>query len=247
MCDLHEDLSEGDAFLHNDPYLGNTHPADHGFLVPVFFEDEHMFTVCAKANQADIGNSIPRLISSMPGMSTRKDLSSSPASHSARLRNDRRYRTHVPRPEFGCPNNGMAIFWAGIGSARIGERRLKTFCEKYGKSLVKQFIREWLDYSEECMVHAIRKMPEVRLTNTGAHDRSTRFCPKGFRCRSPSISIRTRNHCCRFDRQSRLRALRAQSQRGLGHQRCSERHLQLPRIGHTAQFRIISPGDTEVS
>ena len=59
MCRLHPDLAEGDAFLHNDVYLGNTHAADHTFLVPVFFEDEHMFTVCAKAHQADIGNSIP--------------------------------------------------------------------------------------------------------------------------------------------------------------------------------------------
>ena len=29
MSQLHDDLAEGDAFLHNDPYLGNTHSADH--------------------------------------------------------------------------------------------------------------------------------------------------------------------------------------------------------------------------
>ncbi|HEY1366750.1 MAG TPA: hydantoinase B/oxoprolinase family protein, partial [Gaiellaceae bacterium] len=29
VTELHDDLSDGDAFLHNDPYLGNTHPADH--------------------------------------------------------------------------------------------------------------------------------------------------------------------------------------------------------------------------
>ena len=28
MRELHPDLAEGDAFLHNDPYLGNTHTAD---------------------------------------------------------------------------------------------------------------------------------------------------------------------------------------------------------------------------
>ena len=37
MTELHDDLDEGDAFLHNDPYLGNTHPADHVILVPVFW------------------------------------------------------------------------------------------------------------------------------------------------------------------------------------------------------------------
>ena len=59
MAEVHPDFSEGDAFLHNDPYSGNTHAADHTTLVPVFFEGEHMFTVCVKAHQADIGNSIP--------------------------------------------------------------------------------------------------------------------------------------------------------------------------------------------
>jgi N-methylhydantoinase B len=59
MTDLHDDLREGDAYLHNDPYLGNTHPADHALLVPVFFEGRHVFTAAAKAHQADCGNSAP--------------------------------------------------------------------------------------------------------------------------------------------------------------------------------------------
>ena len=59
MCALHPDLAEGDAFLHNDPYLGNSHAADHAVLVPVFIDGQHMFTACAKAHQADTGNSIP--------------------------------------------------------------------------------------------------------------------------------------------------------------------------------------------
>ena len=33
--------------------------ADHTLLVPVFVEGEHLFTVCAKAHQADCGNSAP--------------------------------------------------------------------------------------------------------------------------------------------------------------------------------------------
>src|SRR5258708_30919238 len=59
MTTAHPVPAEGDAFLHNDPYTGNTHPADHTFLVPVFIDGEHLFTAVAKAHQADIGNSIP--------------------------------------------------------------------------------------------------------------------------------------------------------------------------------------------
>src|ERR1700730_17232727 len=42
MAGLHPDFADGDAFLHNDPYIGNTHPADHAILVSVFHEAEHM-------------------------------------------------------------------------------------------------------------------------------------------------------------------------------------------------------------
>ena len=48
MRNLHDDIAEGDAFLHNDPYLGNSHAADHALLAPVFIDGEHLFTVCAK-------------------------------------------------------------------------------------------------------------------------------------------------------------------------------------------------------
>ena len=59
LLETHPNLKEGDAFLHNDVYMGNTHAADHMYMVPVFVDGEHMFTACAKAHQADCGNSIP--------------------------------------------------------------------------------------------------------------------------------------------------------------------------------------------
>ncbi len=59
MQRLHPDISPGDAFLHNDPLSGNTHPADHTLLVPVFIEGRHVCTASAKAHQADCGNAEP--------------------------------------------------------------------------------------------------------------------------------------------------------------------------------------------
>ena len=53
-------VRSGDAFLHNSPYHGNTHAADHAIMVPVVdAEGVHRFTVLAKAHQADCGNSVP--------------------------------------------------------------------------------------------------------------------------------------------------------------------------------------------
>ena len=59
MAEYHPDFAPGDAFLHNDPYIGNSHAADHQILVPVFFEGEHVFTACTKAHQVDVGNALP--------------------------------------------------------------------------------------------------------------------------------------------------------------------------------------------
>ena len=50
---MHKDLKEGDCYLDNDPYHGNTHAADHTFLVPIYWGGEHLFTAIAKAHQAD--------------------------------------------------------------------------------------------------------------------------------------------------------------------------------------------------
>ena len=56
MQEFHPILKRGDAFLHNSPYHGCSHPADHTILVPVMDDDgRHRFTMVAKAHQADCG------------------------------------------------------------------------------------------------------------------------------------------------------------------------------------------------
>jgi N-methylhydantoinase B len=179
MCQLHPDLAEGDAFLHNDPYLGNTHPADHGTLIPVFFEGEHMFTACAKAHQADIGNSIPTTY-----FVRAKDVyeEGSLIFPCVRIQHDHKMIQDIVRmcrARIRVPEQWYGDFLAGLGSARIGERRLKEFCTRYGKSLVKEFVRQWLDYSERCMIEEIRKLPKGKLRNTGAHDPFEPVLPAG--------------------------------------------------------------------
>ena len=60
MKEFHPVLKRGDAFLHNSPYHGNSHAADHTILIPVIDDDGvHRFTVLTKAHQADCGNALP--------------------------------------------------------------------------------------------------------------------------------------------------------------------------------------------
>ena len=54
-----DDIHEGDDFLNNSPYHGNTHHADITHIVPVFYEKELMFFVINRSHQVDIGNHLP--------------------------------------------------------------------------------------------------------------------------------------------------------------------------------------------
>ncbi|KUR75778.1 hydantoinase B/oxoprolinase family protein [Novosphingobium sp. Fuku2-ISO-50] len=181
MTEYHAgDIREGDCYLHNDPYTGNTHPADHTFLVPVFFEGEHLFTTVAKAHQADIGNSKPTTY-----MADAVDIYEEGALIFPAVRVQRDFKTdedvlRMCKSRIRVPSQWHGDFLAGIGSARIGERRLKELCEKYGKDTIKTFIGAWFDYSERRMMQAIRKLPAAVLTHSGAHDPFGDLLPNGI-------------------------------------------------------------------
>jgi len=170
MCELHDDLAEGDAFLHNDPYLGNTHHADHTVIVPVFVDGQHLFSACAKAHQADCGNSMPTTY-----MPFARDIYEEGALNFPCVRIQRNYRDvkdiiRMCRRRIRVPEQWYGDYLAMLGAARIAERRLKELVAKYGIVLIREFIFEWFDYSERRMVNAIRQLPSGELENTGAHD-----------------------------------------------------------------------------
>jgi N-methylhydantoinase B len=180
MCEIHADLAPGDAFLHNDPYLGNTHAADHMFMVPVFVDGEHLFTACAKAHQADCGNSIPSTYHA-----TAKDIYEEGALIFPCVRIQRDYKDvddiiRMCRRRIRVPEQWYGDYLATIGAVRIGERRLIELVERYGRDTIRQFVEDWFAYSERRMVEAIRKLPAGRLENTSVYDPLPPVIPDGL-------------------------------------------------------------------
>jgi N-methylhydantoinase B len=170
MCNLHPDLVEGDAFLHNDVYLGNTHSADHTILVPVFVDGEHLFTCCAKAHQADCGNGVPTTYAPFAGDVYEEGALNFPCVQVQRNFRDIDDIIRMCRRRIRVPDQWYGDYLAMVGAARIGERRLKELAAKFGKPLIRDFIREWFDYSERRMIHALKQLPSAEFTGTGAHD-----------------------------------------------------------------------------
>ena len=170
MRELHPDLREGDAFLHNDPYLGNTHTADFTLLVPVFFGGKHVFTACAKAHQADCGNADPSTY-----MPYAADLYAEGGLNFPCVQIQREYRDiddiiRMCRRRIRVPDMWYGDYLAMVGAGRIGERRIGETIERYGLETVESFVESWLDYSERRAEKAIAELPSCELRASSPHD-----------------------------------------------------------------------------
>jgi N-methylhydantoinase B len=179
MLNLHPDLEVGDAFLHNDPFLGNTHTADHTILVPVFYGGQHIFTAAAKAHQADCGNSEPTTY-----MAFARDVYEEGGLNFPCIQVQRGYKDiddviRMCRRRIRVPDIWYGDYLATLGAARVGERRIIELVERYGMETIQRFVRDWLNSSERAMAAAIRRLPAKRLVASSAHD-AIKFAPKGI-------------------------------------------------------------------
>lgn len=181
MMELHPGLKRGDAFLHNSPYHGCSHPADHTILVPVIDENGvHHFTVWVKAHQADCGNGQPTTY-----MGHARDVYEEGALIFPPTKVQENYRDisdviRLCRMRIRVPEQWHGDYLAMIGAARIGEREVLTMGKEYGWPVLHAFTEEWFDYSEKLMVAAIRKLPSGRAEATSVHDPVPGTPPEGI-------------------------------------------------------------------
>lgn len=171
MMQLHPVLKRGDAYLHNSPYHGGSHPADHTILVPVIDrKGVHHFTVWVKAHQADCGNGQPTTY-----MGHARDVYEEGALifPAVKVQDDYKDLEDIIRiceMRIRVPEQWRGDYLAMIGAARIGEREVLAMGEEYGWDALHAFAQGWFDYSEKLMVAAIRKLPSGKTTTTSTHD-----------------------------------------------------------------------------
>jgi N-methylhydantoinase B len=189
MVALHDDIREGDAFLHNDPYLGNSHAADHVILVPIFIEGRHLFTAVTKAHQADCGNSLPTTF-----FATARDVYEEGALIFPCVRIQRDYTDlddiiRMCRARIRVPDQWYGDYLASVGASRIAERRVQELAAKFGADTLVEFVDAWFDYSERLAVSAIEKLPEYVMTGSSTHDPFPGTEPDGVRLQA-TISVK---------------------------------------------------------
>lgn len=171
MTDNHPELRRGDAFLHNSPYHGCTHPADHSILIPVIDDDGvHRFTVLAKGHQADCGNALPTTY-----MGAAKDVYGEGALifPAVKIQSDYEHNMDIVRMcrmRIRVPDQWWGDYLATLGAARVGEREIMALGREIGWDVLESYCRSWFDYSEQRMVEVVRSMPKGTVTRTSRHD-----------------------------------------------------------------------------
>jgi N-methylhydantoinase B/oxoprolinase/acetone carboxylase alpha subunit len=169
--EAHSELRRGDAFLHNSPYNGNSHAADHSMLVPVI-DDEgvHRCSVLAKAHQADCGNSQPTTY-----MSSARDVYEEGALLFDAFKVQSDYTDNEDllracRLRIRVPEQWWGDYLALLGAVRVGERRMLELGEEFGWDGLDGFVSEWFAYSEDAMARTISALPSGRVTVVSRHD-----------------------------------------------------------------------------
>ena len=176
------DIKPGDVFLNNCPFTGNSHHADFTLALPVFYEDELMFWVVNRTHQNDVGASMPTTYLPYAADIYNESLHF-PCVRIQRDRQDVKDIIRICMMKIRQPQQWYGDYLAQVGSLRIGERRLISVCEKYGKDTVKQFIEEYLSYSSRRMEEEIRKMPKGTWEGEATMD-PLDFAPQGVTVRA---------------------------------------------------------------
>ena len=174
-----EGIREGDLFLNNSPYCGNTHHADYTYIAPVFSEGELMFFTAAKGHQADCGNSIPSTYHA-----SARDLYEEGALDWPCVKIQKDYKDvpdliKIAQMRIRVPDQWYGDYLAGVGSARIGERRLQEMCAEYGNDVVRAFCDAFQEYGSMRIVEEIRKFPAGTWDYRIKHDPIPDVLPGG--------------------------------------------------------------------
>ena len=171
VVEAHPELRRGDAYLHNNPYNGNSHPADHSMFVPVIDDEgRHRFSVLAKAHQADCGNSQPTTY-----MAAAADVYEEGALlfDACRVQQDYADNDDILRLlklRIRVPEQWWGDYLALLGAVRVGERRMLELGRELGWGELETFVADWFDYSEDVMGRVISELPSGSVESISRHD-----------------------------------------------------------------------------
>ncbi len=176
------DIHDGDVFLCNDPYRGNTHVGDLVISRPVFIEGRLLFWLMIKAHHIDIG-----AFEAASCTAAARDV----YQEGLRIPPIRLLAGGTPRfdvLELVLSNVRLRHLVEGdllaqIGSAERGHRLIVEFCEEFGLDTVEAYADEVIAYADRRMGAVIERIPDGVYRGSGWVDSD------GYDARNVAIEV----------------------------------------------------------
>jgi len=137
----------GDVFLLNDPYHGGNHLPDVTVFIPVFAAERHLFWVINRSHQSDVGGGAAGAYNADATEIWQEGIRIPPirVSEGGDIRHD---LIHMLAANVRHPRDFEGDLAAMIGSARVGERRVRGLIDEYGIPTILGAVRLGLDAAE---------------------------------------------------------------------------------------------------
>ena len=163
-------IAPGDIFIANDPYEGGvSHANDVVLAMPVFSGDRLIAWTANKGHWVDIGGMTPGSMSPNATELFQEGLILPPL---------KLFEAGSPieavfsiiRANSRLPDQALGDLWAGVAALRVGERRLRELCDKYGRNTLVEAIRAYMDYGETMALSGLAALPRGEFRGTDRLD-----------------------------------------------------------------------------
>jgi len=143
------EIEEGDAYILNHPYFGNsTHVSDVAVVTPIFHQGKLVAFCATMAHKPDIGGSVPGSASGQSTEIFQEGLLLPPVKYIGRGRRNKEVET-ILKANTRTPELLIGDLNGQVGTCRIGEQRLQKLMDKYGQDVVLRAFSLLLDKTEE--------------------------------------------------------------------------------------------------
>ncbi len=147
-----ETLGPDDVIVLNDPYQGGTHTPDVTMTLPIFHDGELLAIAVSRAHWTDVGGNLDTHIGGeglrLPPLMLYKD---------GRLNTD---LVQILKNCTRTPQYVEGDIQAQLGALRAARDEMQRLGRRYGADVVKQGMREVLDYTQRMTAAAIERIPD---------------------------------------------------------------------------------------
>ena len=158
------EIEPGDIFITNDPYTGGvTHLNDVVLTMPVFANGEIVAWTANIAHWNDVGGMVPGSMSTDATEIFQEGMILSGIKLFSRGEPIQSV-FDILTANCRMPDFLTGDLWAGVASVRVGERRVLEIVDKYGKDVFLHAVEEYLDYGEQVILAALRRLPKGKYS-----------------------------------------------------------------------------------